>query len=59
MISVDELLLIHSQYKTTPCYEPLLNVNLERLKNDPIYSADIESSLYAAVDLHGVRSSLF
>lgn len=45
MISVDELLLIHSQYKATPCHEPLLNVNLERIKNDPIYSANIEKKL--------------
>lgn len=45
MVPVDELLLIHSQYKTAPCHEPLLNVDLERLQNDPLYSAAIETNL--------------
>jgi Rgg/GadR/MutR family transcriptional activator len=45
MISVDELLLIHSQYKTVPCHEPLLDVNLERIKNDPLYSLEMEKQL--------------
>ena len=32
MISVDELLLIHSKYQSSQCHEPLLNINLDRLK---------------------------
>lgn len=57
MISVDELLLIHSQYKTTPCHEPLLNVNLERMKNDPLYSADIEKKLHDEMKANKTSSS--
>lgn len=57
MISVDELLLIHSQYKITPCHEPLLNVNLERLKNDPSYSSDIEKQLFEEMQIDKTSSS--
>lgn len=58
MISVDELLLIHNQYKTIPCYEPLLNVNLEQLKNDPIYSSEIEKKLYDEMKANKTSSSI-
>ena len=57
MISVDELLLIHSQYKITPCHEPLLNVNLKRLKNDPSYSSDIEKQLFEEMQIDKTSSS--
>lgn len=57
MISVDELLLIHSQYKITPCHEPLLNVNLERLKNDPSYFSDIEKQLFEEMQTDKTSSS--
>ena len=40
MISVDELLLIHNQYQSLQYYEPLLNVSLDRLKNDQTYPSD-------------------
>ena len=46
MLSVDELLLIHSQYQSTPHSEPLLNVNLERLNDDPLYYCAIEKLLF-------------
>ena len=57
MISVDELLLIHSQYRIAPCHEPLLNVNLERMKNDPAYSSDIEKQLFEEMQTDKTSSS--
>ena len=57
MISVDELLLIHSQYRIAPCHEPLLNVNLERMKNNPAYSSDIEKQLFEEMQTDKTSSS--
>lgn len=57
MISVDELLLIHSQYTIIPCYEPLLNINLERIKSDPSYSSKIEKQLYEKMKITKTSST--
>lgn len=58
MISVDELLLIHSEYQNLQYYEPLLNINLDRLKNDPIYSSDIECKLHHKMETEKTSSSV-
>ncbi|MEY8261109.1 hypothetical protein AALA80_12220 [Oscillospiraceae bacterium 50-60] len=58
MISVDELLLIHNEYQRLRCYEPLLNINLERLKHDPAYSSDIECKLHHKAETEKTSSAV-
>lgn len=58
MISVDELILIHSEYQSLRCYEPLLNINLGRLKNDSIYSSDMECRLHQKMETEKTSSSV-
>ncbi len=58
MISVDELLLIHNQYQSLQYYEPLLNVSLDRLKNDQTYSSDIENKLYRKMETEKTSASV-
>lgn len=58
MISVDELLLIHNQCQSLQYYEPLLNVSLDRLKNDQTYSSDIENKLYRKMETEKTSASV-
>lgn len=47
MITTEELLLIHNEYAAMPGCEPLMDINLERLKSDPAYSLEVGNTLYA------------